>query len=80
VKDRPHVPDPLESAAGEEDPGASLSDPATREAMREESRAAGDDSAARQAGQSEQEQSQREQSKTALENVREGYRGGGSRR
>ena len=66
VKDHPHAPEPVESAAGEEDPGASLGDPATREAMREESRAVDDESAARQ----------REQSESALDNVREGYRPG----
>jgi len=47
VKDPSQALDAIESAAGEEDPGASLGDPATREAMRKESRAAGDDSAAR---------------------------------
>jgi hypothetical protein len=62
-KTRPVVPQ--QSAAGEEDPGASLDDPDMREAMRGEARAAGDPAAARQ----------REQSETALENVRDDYGG-----
>ncbi len=48
---RPAVP--LQSAAGEEDPGASLDDPEMREAMREESRVAGNPGVARQREQGE---------------------------
>ncbi len=58
-------PPPPESTAGEEDPGASLGDPAMQEAMREEARVSEDPGAARQD----------EQSRTALDNVREGYGG-----
>ena len=58
-------PPPPESSAGEEDPGASLGDPAMQDAMRGEARASGDDAAARQD----------EQSRTARSNVREGYAG-----
>jgi len=46
-KDRAQAAEAIESAAGEEDPGASLGDPAMREAIRKESRAAGNDSAPR---------------------------------
>jgi hypothetical protein len=41
---------PLESAAGEEDPGASLDDPEMQQAMRAESRTAGDANARKNYG------------------------------
>lgn len=58
-------PPPPESTAGEEDPGASLGDPAMQEAMRAEAQVSEGGSAAHQD----------EQSRTALGNVREGYGG-----
>lgn len=72
AKPQRRSPLPPESSAGEEDPGASLGDPAMQDAMREEAKHAAqhaeDGAAARQA----------EQSRTALDNVRKGY--GGKRR
>ena len=58
-------PLPPESTAGEEDPDASLGDPAMQDAMRGEAQASEDGAAAHQD----------EQSRTALGNVREGYGG-----
>jgi hypothetical protein len=56
--------DPAESTAGEEDPDASLGDPALRDAMAGEARNAGKDT----------DRALR-QEKAAIDNVREGYGG-----